>query len=87
MAVGPKSDRKEDHSIDPFLLSSRGPNQNQVVHDLSKRQMLWNDEQTRTALCLHELAKLSRHRRLVVRHEDTAVACRTGKDFLVAHSG
>ena len=48
--------------------------------------MLRNDEESRTALCSHELPEVSRHGRLVVRHEDAAIACRKGKDFSVVQA-
>lgn len=51
---------------------------NQVVCDLSNGKMLRNDEKPRTALCPHELPEVSRHGRLIVPHEDAAIARCTG---------
>ena len=48
--------------------------------------MLRNDEESRTALGPHELPEMSRLGRLGVRHEDAAIACRTGKDFPVVQA-
>ena len=43
--------------------------------------MLGNDDETKAALHLHELAEVPRHRRLVVRDQDATVASGEGEDF------
>lgn len=48
--------------------------------------MLRNDEKPRITLHPHELPEVSRHGRLVMRHEDAAIACGTGKHFLVGEA-
>ena len=45
--------------------------------------MLGNDDETRAALRLHELAEVPRHSRLVVRDQDTTVASGEGEDFQI----
>ena len=45
--------------------------------------MLGNDDETKAALHLHELAEVPRHRRLVVRDQDATVASGEGEDFQI----
>jgi hypothetical protein len=54
---------------------------------VSNRKVLRNNEQTRTGLRLNELTEVSRHGRLVVSHEDAAIACGARKDFLIGEGG
>jgi hypothetical protein len=49
--------------------------------------MLRNDDQAKAALRPHELAKVSRHGRLVMGDQDAAIACGEGEDFVVLEAG
>jgi hypothetical protein len=53
---------------------------------MSGQKMLRNDEEPWTTLCLYELAKVARHRRLVVRHKDPVIVCGTGENVGVSHA-
>ncbi len=80
-------DRQERESINPLARFRGRPDQNQIVHDQPRRKVLRNHEESQTALRPHELQEVSRHRRLVVRHEYAALACGTRQGFWVSEAG
>ena len=49
--------------------------------------MLWNDDETRTVVCLDKLTEMSWHRFLVMRHENPTIACGTSQHFFIVHAG
>jgi ECF sigma factor len=63
------------------------PDQNQIVRGLSQRQMLRNDDQTGAALQPREFDEMSRHRCLIVRDQNTVLACGDGENIQIVQAG
>jgi ECF sigma factor len=86
LGISPESNRQEHDSICPFLPVCCRPDQNQIVRGLSQRQMLRNDDQTRAALQPREFDEMSRHRCLIVRDQNTVLACGDGENIQIVQA-
>jgi hypothetical protein len=62
-------------TVRPFFSARGHPDEHQVVNNLSKRNVLWNDDETRTVVRTDEFTEVYWHRGLVVSHRNAVVPC------------